>query len=845
MDSLESLASNSTGNKNGVGETRLVFQNRKPYLVNNIGTFLPEVEITDYATPQQQQSQYEQTRNMLFGNPVLLSAAASDPYMSTVLANKDFDDQKRAARNLQGVYETMLNTALLATPARGLLYGTIPQKATILGGVLGGLALDAAQNKVVRQVSDNKYRGWNDMMEQKLGPASIIGRYTNPSLWLGGIFGGKYGNHVARNTTESFLRLGDMAHENPVRVAKALARDPKTWRFVFGYNPKLAYEIGAQYSGEGANVRRYDPYSKTWSGDGMAHPGDVIDVWLGKTKSPYRQVSNSRLSEEMRQYIKEHYPERDVKVYDLGTAQDMFGPPTLEDGLSKGAYSKSAMLVRRNPETGKFEAALDPGNYRVKDSYVDGNKYITENEDLWQYDPLTYFKNKQRTYFLSRRPKWQQWALKTGLKAINDYGNPMVHIWRTEAPATREPQNTNGISIPVGNENHSDGGNLFDTGGVVWDNNGQWSHPGEVTGIQGDYGYGTDITMDGVDDYLYAFDNYGNDQIMVPGTGRYHFPGEYVIEYPIGVTGRKLSYKDDNPRTRAIQQRSANMNRKQNVLAPYIQTLQDIVQRYIPYSDPFYGQYQYDGYQDADEQDTGWQDEFVNDGYNPLEYMDYNYMSETDALPEGWHPPMALPSEQQEYRYVNRVYNGTLQDKKAFVRKSFDDWYHTFVKNGHSDDDAIRMARFFALQDAYESAYGAKTAFENNNYGGMNNVAEARRQGVHFIPIKYKNVEDYYNAKYKDIIRKWSGVLDPNTQTIQQFYDALQANPNYQYAPKSHNQNYLETLQGMKLAQKWINEHADEYALKHQYGGVLKPFSYKPIPVVRYGDGGLVDAGLW
>lgn len=81
-----------------------------------------------------------------------------------------------------------------------------------------------------------------------------------------------------------------------------------------------------------------------------------------------------------------------------------------------------------------------------------------------------------------------------------------------------------------------------------------------------------------------------------------------------------------------------------------------------------------------------------------------------------------------------------MDERKAFTQKSFDDWFHTFKKNGHTDDDSIRMARFFALQDSFESSYGGKSAFENNNYGGMNNVKEAKKQGVHFVPIHYNKV---------------------------------------------------------------------------------------------------------
>lgn len=187
----------------------------------------------------------------------------------------------------------------------------------------------------------------------------------------------------------------------------------------------------------------------------------------------------------------------------------------------------------------------------------------------------------------------------------------------------------------------------------------------------------------------------------------------------------------------------------------------------------------------------------------------------------------------------------TKADKMAFVRESFDNWYDTFIRHGHSHEDAVRMSKFFALQDSYESGYGNESSRMNNNFGGMNDVKEARRQGVHYVPLKYKTPQDYYEAKYNDMVNKWNGVFLPETQSIEDFYNALMANKNYQYAPLSHNPKYLETLLGMKSAQDEINAYSQNYVpVRRQYGGMIKPFSYQPIPVVRYADGGEIEDPL-
>jgi hypothetical protein len=69
---------------------------------------------------------------------------------------------------------------------------------------------------------------------------------------------------------------------------------------------------------------------------------------------------------------------------------------------------------------------------------------------------------------------------------------------------------------------------------IIWDNRGQWDHPGKITGIRSNR-----ITMKGVPFKVRGVDNNGNEQMMYPEQ-EYYFPGaEYVIEYPIIETETK------------------------------------------------------------------------------------------------------------------------------------------------------------------------------------------------------------------------------------------------------------------------------------------------------------------
>jgi hypothetical protein len=67
---------------------------------------------------------------------------------------------------------------------------------------------------------------------------------------------------------------------------------------------------------------------------------------------------------------------------------------------------------------------------------------------------------------------------------------------------------------------------------IIYSENGQWDHPGEVTRVPSE-----NITMQGVHTPLLGVDNLGNQQMMYPG-GEYTFPGaDYVDEYPMAKYG--------------------------------------------------------------------------------------------------------------------------------------------------------------------------------------------------------------------------------------------------------------------------------------------------------------------
>ena len=299
-------------------------------------------------------------------------------------------------------------------------------------------------------------------------------------------------------------------------------------------------------------------------------------------------------------------------------------------------------------------------------------------------------------------------------------------------------------------------------GQIIHDNMGQWAHPGKNTMITGNAS-GTDIVNYNDPYSLLAVSNLGEFQyIPANDPGPFHFQGSSVVEYPIkhqygGLLGKSRFTDVVSPIL--IQSARAGLPVVENVLPKSVMNTEPNSSYW------FYAQ------------------NYGTDGNNT-------------------------------YQYVNRPYGDTIDEKKSFVLKSFDDWYHTFQKNGHSHDDSVRMAKFFALQDSLESQYGSGKAFDTHNYGGMNDVAEARRQGKHFVHKRYNTAMDYYNAKYKDIASKWPGVFDGSIVTNDQFMSVLNGTPGKQYAPPDHNEDYAGKLNKMTSAKKWIDEYSNGYSAK-------------------------------
>ena len=103
---------------------------------------------------------------------------------------------------------------------------------------------------------------------------------------------------------------------------------------------------------------------------------------------------------------------------------------------------------------------------------------------------------------------------------------------------------------------------LYEQGGIIKDDRGQWAHPGEITEIGSNQ-----ITMQGVPYPVLGISDEGDTQMMYPEQ-EYKFKGKKVTEYPMAQKGRKVApvYVNDpnDPRLKLYTDSLSTYNKSLN-----------------------------------------------------------------------------------------------------------------------------------------------------------------------------------------------------------------------------------------------------------------------------------------
>lgn len=214
---------------------------------------------------------------------------------------------------------------------------------------------------------------------------------------------------MKKRAAEAVLRLGDNARV-PLHLKRQFS-DKNTLNYVFNPNAdqNLAYNLYGKYSGESAQLAG-------------AHPGDIIDQYLGKAPVPDATYDYSELPDFMLKYINDNYPNKAVRIRNLGNAHSDFvvddkrpgsvlhnlvinGPTRL--GANSGAVWKSGQHV------------VDPGGFNmIMDA--SGDEANITGWDIWKFFAPEYSK---------RHLVGKEKLLYPGLKFIDSQGTPIIHTW--------------------------------------------------------------------------------------------------------------------------------------------------------------------------------------------------------------------------------------------------------------------------------------------------------------------------------------------------------------------------------------------------------------------------------
>lgn len=334
---------------------------------------------------------------------------------------------------------------------------------------------------------------------------------------------------------------------------------------------------------------------------------------------------------------------------------------------------------------------------------------------------------------------------------------------------------------------HQDGGYLDD---IIWDNMGQWSHPGQITGITGTKD-GTDITMNGVADYLIGKDNLGNVKFMKPGMD-YHFPGSSVVEYPLKYQFGGLFKKKETPN---YLYTTYGLNSQGN--ATFTGS----------YNNPIFGYRPSLGINQSIGRDYSMPDYGAVAIVSEPLYMNEQPSPRQMDLVDLKNRQLFTESRGNERAKSPRGASGLYQIMPDTAK-----WYADSTGNKGSvwDPTYNEQIRDWLMERLYnyDWAKSAKTdeerwrrAYAGYNWGSGNMSKAISKYGDDWYKHAPKETRDYVTF-----------IID-----------------NVDVGKHTTNEKYNET----KKSNKYF----------HQYGGLIKPFSYTDIPVVRYNNGGNLFQG--
>lgn len=331
-------------------------------------------------------------------------------------------------------------------------------------------------------------------------------------------------------------------------------------------------------------------------------------------------------------------------------------------------------------------------------------------------------------------------------------------------------------------------------GDIIWDNMGQWNprNYGKPTGIQGNK-LGTYIVNNDDPQDLFAVDNYGNTRFIPANTrGPFYFPGSSVVEYPLKYQLGGLFKKKETPNY---------------LYATY--GLNDYGQpRYEgSYNNPIFGYQPLSGINQSIGRNYSMPD------YGAVAYTSYPiYMNEEPAgQVVSTFDPVTLRNRQMYAESAGNPRAKSHAGAQGLFQIMPDTlkWYQEQTKDYGDVYDPIYNER---VRNWYMDWINARPLLQREDI----NEIEKQRIAIASYNRGYNAVKNIYN-KYGD---DWLNHLPKETRDYVNFIvDKVDS----------------EGCRTNKAYDDWYNK-GNKYI--KQYGGLIKPFSYTDIPVVRYGFGG-------
>lgn len=282
-----------------------------------------------------------------------------------------------------------ITTIASQIPQLGKYSYMLPTLDKALWATTGASGLyDRVSNEGVQGITNHPF-----LTAMDLGMSSPVGKGIKSSV-------SKSMSGLLDRTAEAMVRQGDALPNfklwNKKGMLNYILRGEK--------NPELAYKSGP-YSGENLiNFSKNEYYS---------HPKDVVDAFFNKGYTMY--PSNIDMEPHLQQYINMNYPNKNIKVYDLG---NIFSKREIRN------VNNPLIIMPQTISNGIN--SVDVGGHNVYPIGINPyNQYVTRGWDIWKFKGSDLVKSH-----VYKRGK----LAKMVGDFIDSRGTPLVHTWQTHYP---------------------------------------------------------------------------------------------------------------------------------------------------------------------------------------------------------------------------------------------------------------------------------------------------------------------------------------------------------------------------------------------------------------------------